>query len=134
LGNDFGSDDGTQQHSNVSGVQHSIRKDFNATGTPIKNPTNPYNTGQTPLTDKYLGQCNDFYLRGALGLLNAEDFTADYYSVFGFPPSHFTPIQYAFLELFENDEPPQLEEKQIKTLPRLTSLDPEAFVDWYTSM
>jgi hypothetical protein len=95
---------------------------------------NPYNTGQTPLTDKYLGQCNDFYLRGSLGLIDADDFTAEYYSVFGFPPSHFTPIWYAFLELFECNEAPQMEEKQIKTLPRLTSLDPETFVDWYTSM
>ena len=73
------SDDSTQFHTNTTGVQHSTKKDLANNGTPIQLPANPYNTGQMPLTDKYLGQCNDFYLRGPLGLLSADDFAEDYY-------------------------------------------------------
>jgi hypothetical protein len=84
-----GSDDGTLLHSNVSGLQHASKEDKETLGTPAmsKSPANPYNTGQTPLTDKYLRQCNDFYLYGSLGLTDADDFNEDYYSVLCFPPS-----------------------------------------------
>jgi hypothetical protein len=135
-----GSEDGytkdTVLHSNVYGIQHSIRKDNDAPGTPAqsKSPANPYNTGQTPLTHKYLGQCNDLYLHGSVGFTSADDFTEEYYSVFGFPPSFYTYIRNSFIQLLEDYETPYLDDKQIKNLPRLINLEPETFVDWYGSI
>jgi hypothetical protein len=61
-------DDGTVLHSNVSRTQSTSNDDTDNLGTPeaFKPPENPYNTGQTPLTDKYFRQCYDFYLQGRL--------------------------------------------------------------------
>ena len=97
-------------------------------------PANPYNTGQTPLTDKYLGQCNDFYLHGVDGLTSSDDFTLEHYRKFHFPENLFSPIRYDFIKLIDDYETPYLDDKQIRNLPQLVNLDPETFVDWYTSM
>jgi hypothetical protein len=97
-------------------------------------PTNPYNNGQTPLTDKYLRQCNDFYLCGVDGLDDTSEFTQEYYNKFHFPEELFSPIQYTFIKLIDDYETPYLDDKQIRNLPKLNSLDPETFVDWYTAM
>lgn len=122
--------------SNNSGVEYVVRKDFDIRDTPrtFKAPANPYNAGQTPLTDKYLRQCNDFYLHGASGLSKAEDFTKDYYKDFGFPPSYYTSIRYSFIQLLEDQTIPYLDDKQIINLPCLVDLKPETFVDWYSAM
>jgi hypothetical protein len=46
----------------------------------------------------------------------------------------YTPIRCAFLELFDSDEVPHLEERQLKHLSRLANLEPETFVDWYSAL
>ncbi len=115
-------------------LPRSNRKD-NGMGTPTHAmPTNPYNSGQTPLTDKYLGQCNDFYLNGVDGLARAADFTQDYYDKFHLPDHLFSNIRYDFCKLIDDYETPYLDDKQIRNLPQLTSLNPETFVDWYSTM
>jgi hypothetical protein len=54
--------------------------------------------------------------------------------MFHFPGELFSPIQYAFIKLKDDYETPYLDDKQIRNLPKLTNMDPETFVDWYTSM
>ena len=68
-------------------------------------------------------------------MAGVEDFDEDYYTCFGFPHSYFTPIRYTFIKLIENYAAPYLDNKQIQNLiPQLVNLEPETFVDWYSSM
>jgi hypothetical protein len=74
------------------------------------------------------------YLCGVDGLDDTSEFTQEYYNKFHFPEELFSPIQYTFIKLIDDYETPYLDDKQIRNLPKLNSLDPETFVDWYTAM
>ena len=88
---------------------------------------------ETPLSDKELCQANDFYLGGRYGKDDADELEA-LYEVLNLPTNCFQNVLYTFIRVIEEEDVPYLSDKEIKNLPRLSSLEPEAFVDWYDDM
>jgi hypothetical protein len=117
----------TVSNMHTAGVPHSN------VVSPKPTIQNPYSSGRTPLSDKELCQANDFYLGGRYGKDDADELEA-LYEVLNLPTNCFQNVLYTFIRVIEEEDVPYLSDKEIKNLPRLSSLEPEAFVDWYDDM